>query len=374
MNPRFSISPKKALSLLGMATVLTLSSCDDDAVDPIDNTPDETTVELPTTYNFENVDYSGQLARLQMVNMLVGKAREANDGTTVITEDELNAIYANESGDLFGTDKQIKDKTSDPAKTEMGTYFAMIEELSGDTANLVGGRLYSETGVEPVQMIAKGLMGALMYYQATSVYLEDEKMSADNTSVTEGKGTAMEHHWDEAFGYFGAPTDFLTEEVPEGTEDPAEKVWFWASYANQRKDVVDVREEIFNAFIAGRAAISRGDLEARDEAIATIKENWELLVAANAVHYINSALENLENNAEGDFYHHMSEGKAFFNGLRYNLDKSITTEQINEIDALIGEDFKEDFNNPEETKEDLTEALVKIQEIFEFTDSQMLNL
>lgn len=370
MDFNLSFFRPKSLSLFALAGLLIFSACDDETPVPVQ----EQNEALPETYNFENVDYSGQLARLQMVNMLVAKAGEANDGTTKVTAEDLNAIFANKSGDLFGSDKDVESKTQKDAVPELKGYFTIIEERSGNPENLVGGRLYSANGVEPVQMIAKGLMGSLMYYQATSVYLEDEKMSADNTTVTEGKGTAMQHHWDEAFGYFGAPVDYLTEEVPENTEDPAEKVWFWASYGNKRKDVIDVRDEIFNAFIAGRAAIGRGDLEARDEAIATIKENWELLVAANAVHYINSSLKNLENNAEGDFYHHMSEGKAFFNALRYNLDKSISTAQINEIDALFGENFKESFSNPEETKKDLNEALVKLQEAFKFTDAQMLNL
>ena len=365
MNFSLSINPQKALGMLGMAAVLTFTSCEDEAPVPVP--------EIKSNYDFENVDYSGQLARIQMVDMLVAKAKEANEGNKV-TSEELQAIFTNESGTLFGTDKDIKSKTEASAVAKMEEYFTAIGALSGSSNNIIGERLYNENGVEPAQMIAKGLMGALMYYQATSVYLEDEKMNVDNTEVTEGKGTAMQHHWDEAFGYFGAPTDYLTADVPEGTQDPAEKTWFWASYANQRKDVVDVREKIFNAFIAGREAIGNGDLKARDEAIKVIKTNWELLVAANAVHYLNSAIENLENNSHGSFYHHMSEGKAFLNGLRYNLDKSITTAQINEIDALFGENFKESYLNKEDTLNDLEEARKKLQEIFKFTDAQMLQL
>lgn len=358
---------QKALSMLGMAAVLTFTACDDDA--PVAVTP-----EVPASYNFENVDYSGQLARLQMVNALVNKAKEANDGTTKVTASELQTIFVNESGDLFGSDKTIKNKTEESAVPEFESYFHDIETYSGNEANIVGGYLVTETGVEPVQMIAKGLMGALMYYQATSVYLGDDKMSADNTEVTEGKGTALQHHWDEAFGYFGAPIDYLTEEVPEGTTDPAEKVWFWAGYANERAEVIDAREEIFNAFIAGRAAINRNDLEARGQAIATIKEHWEELIAANVVHYLNTALENLQNADEAKFYHHWAEGKAFLNALKYNLDKSISNEDLEALNASFGDSPKDRFKNQADTEAAFGEALVKLQEVFGFTNEQMLQL
>lgn len=371
MNLNRSIFPTKAIHYLGLAALLTFSACDDETPVPAETPASE---ELPTTYNFENVDYSGQLARLQMVNMLVAKAKEANDGTTKVTAAELNAIFANESGDLFGSDKDVKSKTEETAVPMFEELFQQLEAYSGSEENVVDGYLVTESGKEPTQLIAKGLMGALMYYQATSVYLEDEKMSADNATVTEGKGTDMEHHWDEAFGYFGAPTDYLTEEVPENTEDPTEKMWFWASYANQREGVIDAREEIFNAFIAGRAAIGRKDYEARDEAIATIKENWEELVAANVVHYLIAATKNLQAGDEGKFYHHWSEGQAFLNALKYNFDKSISNEDIETLNALFGESPKERFQNPEATEQAFGDALEKLQEVFGFTDQQMLNL
>ena len=54
-------------------------------------------------------------------------------------------------------------------------------------------------------------MGAVFYYRATSVYLTDEGMEVDNEEIIAGEGTAMEHHWDEAYGYFGASDSFPNE-------------------------------------------------------------------------------------------------------------------------------------------------------------------
>ncbi len=233
-----------------------------------------------------------------------------------------------------------------------------------------------------LKMISKGLMGALLYYQATAVYLSDAKMEVDNEEVTDGKGTSMQHHWDEAFGYFGAPVDYLTEEVPEGTEDPAEKTWYWAGYANGRAGVIDANEKIFTAFLEGRTAINNHHialinnnteaaaeaLQARNAAIETIRENWERLAAANVVHYINSAIGNLEAGEEGSFFHHWSEGNAFLNALQHNPAKKITTAELAALNALFG-------NSPQATdKAKLQQANDQLQQIFGFTIAEMSNL
>ena len=377
MKRIFHFASAKSLSLLSLAGLLTFSACTEDPVSPIEEIPAE---EVPATYNFENVDYSGQLARIQMLSMLEGKAKEA--ASTAVSAEELNAIFVNNSGGLFGTDKDIASKTASNAVAEMEAYFSSIDTLSGNTANVIDGRLYDQYGVEPAQMIAKGLMGALLYYQATAVYLGDAKMNVDNTEVTEGKGTTMQHHWDEAFGYFGAPTDYLTADVPAGTEDPAEKRWYWAHYANGRAGVIDANEKIFTAFLEGRTAINNHRiatsnnndeaaaeaLQVRDAAIHTIRENWERLAAANVVHYINSAIGDLAAEEEGNYFHHWSEGKAFLNTLQYNPEKNITDAELAELNELFG-------NNPKETDSaKLQQANDKLQQIFGFTITEMSKL
>lgn len=364
-----SLLNPKTFSLLGMAAALSFTACNEP--EPI--VPEQ---QIPTTYTFENVDYSGQTQRIQMLSMLESKAKSANDGTTKVTAEELEAIYSNTSGSLFDTDKDIASKTEAGTRDEIRTYFDVIEAHSGnpDYEYLIDGRLYNENGVEPVQMIAKGLMGALLYYQATTIYLGEDKMNVDNIQVTEGKGTAMQHHWDEAFGYFGAPVDYLTNDGSAATDDPTTKTWYWAHYANRRAQVVDVREAIFNAFIEGRAAIDRNDLEARDEAILTIRENWEKLVAINVIHYINASLKSIDNNNTGDLYHNWSEAKAFHNAFIYNIGRTISNTQINEVHAFLGDMPENNEISREQLRENLLEANLILQEAFGFSDAEMLKL
>ena len=102
-------------------------------------------------------------------------------------------------------------------------------------------------GLDHAQLIEKGLMGACLYYQATSVYFGDDRMNVDNEMVEVGEGTEMEHHWDEAFGYFGVPKDFPTS---------TDGLFFWGSYSNQRNGILESNQKLMDAFLKGRAAIS----------------------------------------------------------------------------------------------------------------------
>ncbi|MEH0154404.1 DUF4856 domain-containing protein [Limibacter armeniacum] len=341
---------RKFLSVAAAAMmVCTFTSCDDE----------ETTLTLPTNYSFDNVDYSGQTARINLLSTLESTIKSANDGVTKVTKDELVAIYEN-TNNLFDTDKNISGKTAEPFKSEAYDIFEKVELYSGSSDNIIDGRLFDNDGHEMAQMTAKGLMGALLYYQATSVYLGEEKMNVDNEEVTEGKGTTMQHHWDEAFGYFGAPAS--------GYPETDEALWYWAKYAEEMSPAFDVRATIYDAFIEGRTAIGNKDYKARDAAIETIKTNWEKLVAACAVHYINNVIADIDANDTGSLYHHWSEGQAFAKGLLYNLDKKITTEKFNQVISLFGEK-PDDAEVP-----NLQQANLILKDVYGFTDAEILNL
>ena len=65
-------------------------------------------------------------------------------------------------------------------------------------------------GIRLDQMVQKTLWGAVAYWQGTSKYMS-KIPNDDNTMSDDGNPyTAMEHHWDESFGYFGAARDYNT--------------------------------------------------------------------------------------------------------------------------------------------------------------------
>jgi len=307
-----------------MASSLFLSSCDN-------GEEVEKQYEIPTTYNFDNVNYSGQTARIKMLDSLSKLMRTGREGLKVNYAD-LEAIYKNTSGTLFGSDKQLFDKTFEGDRQDFLDQLQELSDISGlaepgavGKAGVEGGRLFNAEGVEPEQAIIKGLMGAILYYQATTVYLGVDKMSADNEEVIEGSGTAMEHHWDESFGYLAVPIDFPTN---------VEGLKFLGSYSNQRDEALGCNKKLMDAYLKGRAAISNNDLVARDEAIIEIKTQYENIIAASAIHYINETLANIADRPERN--HVWSEGYGFLKSLKYNEDKKITTAKLNELIALYG--------------------------------------
>ncbi len=313
---------KKINSLVLLFTVIIgLVSCGKDDYD------------IPTSYNFDNVSYSGQTSRLNMLTEMKTYMSTAQQGVELDAQ-KLKDMFVNE-GDVFSKvyPKQIKSKTFESERTVFET---LMEELALASKSKVAGTfensgiiqsndgskyyLIGSDGLDHAQIIEKGIMGACFYYQATSVYLSADRMNVDNDAVVIGEGTAMEHHWDEAFGYFGVQTDFPSNK---------EILSFWGNYSNKTDAVLNSNQTIMNAFLKGRAAISNDDLEKRDEAIAEIRANWEKVSVGSALHYLNEATTSYEDKAIR--FHALSEAIAFIYSLKFNEDKIISNTEVNNL-------------------------------------------
>lgn len=338
MNKIFSFSLLQVV--LFSTCVIFIHSCkpEDD-----DNEPK---YEIPTTYNFSNVNYTGQTQRLDMLGEMTSYMKTANTPGTTLDAQKLKDMFANTNNQFTGTGlndsgKQLKNKCFAPDVALFESYFDAIALASQSTvagSNGVSGvvtsttdpskkYLFNENGFEYTQLIEKGLMGAVFYYQAVSVYLSDDKVgdAVDNTTVTPGQGTPMEHHWDEAFGYFGVPIDF-----PANTTG----IRYWGKYCNDRNGLLNTNAVIMNAFIKGRAAISNKDMATKNEQIPLIRDNWEKVSVATAIHYLNDAKAAIADDAIRN--HALSEAVAFIKALKYNPTKKITDAQIDEALGYIG--------------------------------------
>ncbi|MCB0397818.1 MAG: DUF4856 domain-containing protein [Flavobacteriales bacterium] len=326
------------ICLIGL--IVTASSCKKEDPDP---TPEETGYTIPTTYAFTNVDHTGQTQRIAMLDELSSYMNTGKISGTVLDAQKMKDMYANagnpfSDATLNGSGKQLKNKTYAADQSLFDSYFDNLALASQSTvagSNGVAGVVASSSdasktylldanGIEYNQLIRKGLMGAIFYYQATSYYLENI-VTDDNNTVTSGEGTAMEHHWDEAFGYFGVPVDF-----PTNTSDAA----YWGSYSNQRDAVLGSNKTMMDAFLKGRAAISNKDYTSRDEAVTTLREMWERICVGSAIHYLNSVKLNLAN--DGVRCHELSECLGFIYSLKYNVDRKITDSQITDVLNHIG--------------------------------------
>ena len=347
VNLKFIIS-------IGIIAGLSLSSCkEDDAVEPATPKDPVETVNTPAVYDFtrnnvSTVSYSGQTDRLNQLSEIKTKLANGDNGMMVSAQD-LKDMFAN-TGDngngnfSFSSTKQLKNKTFSLDQTYFEDLFDAAEAASASgkvgtqasngvagIANRSGGKtiLVDENGREFTQLVEKGLMGATFYNQIVNTYLTDSKIGdgVNNTDLEDGKNyTKMEHHMDEAFGYFGAPIDFQTNYTG------SEEVRYWANYSKTADDNIQMNDRLMNAFKRARAAIAEKKYTVRNEEVAKIYNEFEVLIAATAIHYANEAKAAT---VDGDRLHVLSECYAFTRSFRYShIDKRGLTQA--EIDVLLG--------------------------------------
>ncbi len=330
------------------------------------------TVPVPEQYRFErngqsSVSYVGQTERLNMLAEIKSGLLAAGDRGEVIGEQALLDAFANTGGNggglfSFASTKQLRDKTFPPDQDtrlfENLFAAAATASLAGNagtpaakgTAGLItredNGKtiLVDENGREFTQLIEKGLMGAVFLHQIYNVYLTDARTgnTVENDSLVEGQPyTEMEHHWDEAFGYFAAPIDFasLWPEARKG------ELRFWSNYSNTVDNVQDEKlgtnGAIMDAFIQGRTAIVNQEYVIKDAQRAILYTQFEQVVAATCVHYINRTLAALNAGKTGEVFHSLSEAWAFANALRYHPHRSLSLE---DIEIIMEGDFGENGN------------------------------
>ncbi len=349
-------------------SVLLMFSCskDDDAPTPVANNGGgggNPTYQIPTTYVFvdgssqSTVNFDGQKQRLEMLSELVVYMKTANTLGTTVSATQLKNMYANNGYTwvdapglgMTGSTKQLKDKT---AEGDIGVQamfenymdsLAYISSLNFSNSTETYGQagvwtngtksyLMGENGFEYGQLIEKGLMTAVFMNQMTVNYL-GTLADDDNTTPLPGKTyTEMQHHWDEAFGYFSSEIDYPTNGADR----------FWGKYAQGSVEVLlGTGTNIMNAFLKGRAAIDNNDYATRDAQIAIIRDQMEKVCAGTAIHYLNEAKANITSPIVKN--HVLSEAIAFIDGLRYGYNSvngvSITSAEVDIVLGYIGNDL-----------------------------------
>ena len=304
--------------LLPLTLIVLFSACgnDDDAGAP--------SAEVPASYAFERnglstVDFSGQTDRLNMLAEIKTYIASANNGDKISGERIMVGVLK----DMFA---KVAEVSTDVANN--GTLAA--QGIPGKLPRGSGYILVNEKGWEFSQFVEKGLMGSCFYHQIYNVYLTDGRVGdgVDNTNVVEGTNyTAMEHHWDEAFGYFGVPLDFPQGDVV--LEDDEDR--FWAEYTHKANPFLGTNKLLMDAYLTGRTAIVNKDYQVRDAQRAVLYAGHELVAAASALHYINEAISDFNNGDTGNAFHHLSEGYPFVKALQYSPYKRISQAQVEKI-------------------------------------------
>jgi hypothetical protein len=356
---------KITLAVLPALFIVATSCSDND--DNIQNS-----VLVPETYTFERdgattVDYSGQSSRLLMLQEMGNYIKNQGTANAVVDVTTLTNMYVNSNNpfstsELNESGKQLRDKTaaskdyfvnlggggSTVEQNNVRSFFATqfdnanAASQGNDAAANVAGkyldgsstRLFAANGLEPQQVLLKGMMGACFMDQIVNNYLStailDEGTNrADNTNkvLVSGKNyTNMEHKWDEAYGYiYGAG----------GGK-------YWDSYINQvdaDSDFGTVKEEIELAFRKGRAAIVANNYSVRDQQVEIIKSKLALVPAVRAVYYLKEGKGKLVTDSGAKAFHALSEAYGFIMAIRYTQNPATEAPYMSktEVDALLAE-------------------------------------
>jgi hypothetical protein len=321
------------------------------------DTDDTKTVnyEIPATYTFQRsgtttVDFSGQTSRLHMLDEMGALFSTAAAAGTALDATQLQNMYSNinnpfASAILNSSGKDLKSKTaassdyftlflgggSTTEKVAVQSFFESQFILgnaasigatasAGSAGSYIDGtkvRLFAANGLEPQQVLLKGMMGALMIDQISNHYLStnyldngsnlldnSNKVLAENSNYT-----TMEHFWDEAYGYVYGADDAANNSLK-----------YWSSYieqVNADADFNTVSAEINLAFRKGRAAIVANDYVARDQQIEIIQKNLALVAAVRSVFYMQEGKAKLTTDNGAKAFHALSEGYGFIMSLRY---------------------------------------------------------
>ena len=264
-------------------------------------------------------------------------------------------------------------------------WFERIETLAIDRANgtigldPAGAALTSASvtpeGLDLAQLTQKFLLAAVTFSQGADDYLDDDiegKGLNSSNILTEGKTyTALEHGWDEGFGYFGAAHnygDYTDDEIAgKGGRDGWSKGYHDTNgdgkidligemnYGHSinaakrdRKHSTDMTQDAFDAFVKGRFIIHNAKGELTDDEMKRLKEQrdiavaaWEKAIAATAIHYINDVMGDMNaSEADYNFYNHAkhwSELKGFALSFQFNPRSPLDAAAFQELHAKLGE-------------------------------------
>ena len=382
---------KNSLMFLSSLMLFVIVGCSSDDDNDDDGVP---LIDTPTEYSFESrfnsgessVSYSGQVVRNLLINdiktQMGADAGSGNPATLVsmMANDNADQAILSSAGDMPTVQTKYQDISSSELNDRLDAVSSyIIPGYDANAGTLVNGWVQEcvaagktrANGVRLDQITQKTLWGAVSYWQATSKYMS--KIPTDDNSMASGDDnyTAMEHHWDESFGYFGAALDYNTgysddvdrksgpynDSNSDGSIDfKSEYNVGWAVTAAKRDDCSacdvnhDFTKTIFDAYLEGRTLITnQADLADILVQRDIVMNTWEKVVAAVSIHYVNDVAADIASlieagdttiapgsDATADYENHWGEMRGYANGLLYNDFKVITDANLDRILAVMG--------------------------------------
>lgn len=303
---------------------------------------------VPDTYNFDNVDYAEATVAVNMWQGFTaylgrGASRKLSQDTVDYLWNNTNNAFTEEiAASLPNTPQQLN--ASGIKLASLTADASLIKALADSMvavsqfyntpgtegiAGKQGTRLFNYSGFEFNQGVAKGLMGALILTQV--IQHLDASVSADNNTVVPGKGTAMQHEWDLAFGYTGIPKDYDTAKKYLNTD--VNRPLAVGGYLGERGKFIKAGGTVYEAFRKGRAAIGAKDYAVRNAAMVTIKEFIEKTFAAACYYYVSHPQAVTDRPSQ---LHELSEGRGFIVALKYRAAGKLASAGYQALADLLG--------------------------------------
>ncbi len=336
-------------SLILIVTTLLLWGCKKNGADgaPV--------YDVPTTYNFSNVDFSDATTRLGMLTEINNAMRSATTGA--LNAQQIKDMLANVNN-RFGTAAyntsglNIKGVSALQIQTDATNFVDSLTTVSntgkpaargvagigGSAANPATKFALTANGYNYAQVFAKTMMSGFIIYQIDNLLTTGIGSSVNNINILAGSGTDLDHNWDLSFGYWGVPMDFPTNKV--GAK-------FWGVYSTQVDTGYKVNKILIDAYIKGRAAIDHTDSKTTTAEAGIIMQNYEKLVGASALQAVRETKAIIKDPIS--LNSKLSEIYGFVYGLKYLPHRTITDAQIAAILALFPKNFYDvtqtDINN-----------------------------
>ncbi|MCS6832861.1 MAG: hypothetical protein NZ521_04760 [Flammeovirgaceae bacterium] len=329
-------------------------------------------LQVPTSYDGTN--FVANTARETAVkNQLIALTNEVKKGRTG------QKVQASTLRSLFNAgNPSLKAVTTPYYANFLDKWFDEVEKASGGaTLNLstlpngeggtLGGYLFDNTGIEPEQLIEKGLFEAALYNHAVSL------LQGNITPAT----------IDQLVCIYGATPSFAnTDNAQNPNKDDLA-----AKYAARRtKSSGGIYLDIKNDLIKAQAAAKAGNAYKAElmEALTSFRKNWEKAMGATIINYCFAAISTLSatnstDNAKAAALHAYSEGVGFLHGFRtINASyKIITDAQIDQLLILMNAPYNgtpssylfvsDAFNQLPK----LQNVIKELQKIYGFTDAQL---
>lgn len=354
-----------------LALALVVSACKkDDGDDKKDIIPP---LEIPAEYDSSSytINTINEKALLTEFKALVDEVKKGRNISNTIEFGTLIGLYAN-----------LQTKTTiyygALITSTANGYLKQVAEASGktyrpDSASATGGvygpYLFNADGLEPEQMIDKGLFGALHYNRACELL----------------NGTLTVATVDQVLCLYGSNPAFPNSNDATKHAHPDA---YTANYVARRdkNDGKGLYTAIEKNLITLQAAVKAGPLYAaqQQQAIKDLKLNWEKGNAATVINYLHSAIStlsgtNLTDAQKSGALHSYSEAVGFLHGWKTlgASNKKITDAQIDNLLTLLNAPANGTVNSKLFITDTfnqlpkLTNVINELKSIYNFTDAEI---